>query len=205
MLHVWCMTHGCCYSIWLSRANNICLAHDYSKETEIIWKYKKWGKLKNEKTDNNSNTRAFTPPPPPPPPGLISRFIAWKTLHHAIYRITASQLQRCLVDLICDPLPLTACLCLHVGQLPLDRGLSPWLVRSNNFFAPRLTYTLVLVIMHPSMPWSPWTIRVGGVEEWGRKGDGVFTSTSQEIDGWMRSNRLKMNTDKTQLIWIGTR
>ena len=42
----------------------------------------------------------------------------------------------------------------------------------------------------------------GGV---GAEGGGVLASTTQEIDGWMRSNRLKMNTDKTQLIWIGTR
>ena len=32
-----------------------------------------------------------------------------------------------------------------------------------------------------------------------------FSECIEEIDGWMRSNRLKMNTDKTQLIWIGTR
>ena len=32
-----------------------------------------------------------------------------------------------------------------------------------------------------------------------------FSECIEEIDGWMRSNRLRMNTDKTQLIWIGTR
>ena len=32
-----------------------------------------------------------------------------------------------------------------------------------------------------------------------------FSKCIEEIDGWMQSNRLKMNTDKTQLIWIGTR
>ena len=32
-----------------------------------------------------------------------------------------------------------------------------------------------------------------------------FPDCIEEIDGWMQSNRLKMNTDKTQLIWIGTR
>ena len=32
-----------------------------------------------------------------------------------------------------------------------------------------------------------------------------FSECIEEIDGWMRANRLKMNTDKTQLIWIGTR
>ena len=32
-----------------------------------------------------------------------------------------------------------------------------------------------------------------------------FSEYIEEIDGWMQSNRLKMNTDKTQLIWIGTR
>ena len=32
-----------------------------------------------------------------------------------------------------------------------------------------------------------------------------FSECIEEIDGWMQSNRLKMNTDKTQLIWIGTR
>ena len=47
---------------------------------------------------------------------ILCFFVAWKTLLHAIYRITASRLPRCLVDLICDPLPLAACLCLHVGQ-----------------------------------------------------------------------------------------
>ena len=30
-----------------------------------------------------------------------------------------------------------------------------------------------------------------------------FSECIMEIDGWMRSNRLKMNTHKTQLIWIG--
>ena len=33
---------------------------------EIVLKYKKWGKLKNEKTNYNYNTCAFTTPPPPP-------------------------------------------------------------------------------------------------------------------------------------------
>ena len=32
-----------------------------------------------------------------------------------------------------------------------------------------------------------------------------FSECIEEIDSWMQSNRLKMNTDKTQLIWIGTR
>ena len=32
-----------------------------------------------------------------------------------------------------------------------------------------------------------------------------FSECIEEIDGWMQSNRLKMNADKTQLIWIGTR
>ena len=32
-----------------------------------------------------------------------------------------------------------------------------------------------------------------------------FSECIEEIDGWMQMNRLKMNTDKTQLIWIGTR
>jgi len=27
----------------------------------------------------------------------------------------------------------------------------------------------------------------------------------EAIDAWMRSNRLKMNADKTQLIWLGTK
>jgi len=27
----------------------------------------------------------------------------------------------------------------------------------------------------------------------------------EAIDAWMRSNRLKMNTDKTPLIWLGTK
>ena len=32
-----------------------------------------------------------------------------------------------------------------------------------------------------------------------------FSECIEEIDGWMQSNRFKMNTDKTQLIWIRTR
>ena len=32
-----------------------------------------------------------------------------------------------------------------------------------------------------------------------------FSQCIEEIDGWMQMKRLKMNTDKTQLIWIGTR
>jgi hypothetical protein len=32
-----------------------------------------------------------------------------------------------------------------------------------------------------------------------------FASCVQNIDHWMNCNRLKMNTDKTQIIWIGTR
>ena len=32
-----------------------------------------------------------------------------------------------------------------------------------------------------------------------------FSECVDEMDNWMESNRLKMNTDKTQLIWIGTR
>ena len=31
-----------------------------------------------------------------------------------------------------------------------------------------------------------------------------FSECIEEIDSWMQSNRLKMNTDKTQLIWIGS-
>ena len=27
----------------------------------------------------------------------------------------------------------------------------------------------------------------------------------ERIDAWMSSNRLKMNADKTQLLWLGTR
>ena len=32
-----------------------------------------------------------------------------------------------------------------------------------------------------------------------------FTSCVERIDAWMRSNRLRMNADKTQLVWLGTR
>jgi len=32
-----------------------------------------------------------------------------------------------------------------------------------------------------------------------------FVSCIEKVDAWMRSNRLKMNADKTQLIWLGTR
>ena len=32
-----------------------------------------------------------------------------------------------------------------------------------------------------------------------------FVSCVEDIEQWMGSNRLKMNVDKTQLIWIGTR
>ena len=32
-----------------------------------------------------------------------------------------------------------------------------------------------------------------------------FVSCVQKVDAWMSSNRLKMNVDKTQLIWLGTR
>ena len=27
----------------------------------------------------------------------------------------------------------------------------------------------------------------------------------EELDGWMASNRLKLNADKTQVMWVGTR
>ena len=32
-----------------------------------------------------------------------------------------------------------------------------------------------------------------------------FVSCVEQIDAWTSSNRLKMNADKTQLIWLGTR
>jgi len=32
-----------------------------------------------------------------------------------------------------------------------------------------------------------------------------FIACVERIDAWMRSNRLKMNADKTQLVWLGTR
>ena len=32
-----------------------------------------------------------------------------------------------------------------------------------------------------------------------------FVSCTERIEGWMSSNRLKMNADKTQVIWIGSR
>ena len=32
-----------------------------------------------------------------------------------------------------------------------------------------------------------------------------FISCAEQVDAWMSSNRLKMNADKTQLIWLGTR
>ena len=32
-----------------------------------------------------------------------------------------------------------------------------------------------------------------------------FVPCVEKVDAWMRSNRLKMNADKTQLIWLGTR
>jgi len=32
-----------------------------------------------------------------------------------------------------------------------------------------------------------------------------FIACVERIDAWMRSNRLRMNTDKTQLVWLGTR
>jgi len=32
-----------------------------------------------------------------------------------------------------------------------------------------------------------------------------FVSCFEKVDAWMSSNRLKMNADKTQLIWLGTR
>jgi len=32
-----------------------------------------------------------------------------------------------------------------------------------------------------------------------------FISCVERIDAWMRSNRLRMNADKTQLVWLGTR
>ena len=32
-----------------------------------------------------------------------------------------------------------------------------------------------------------------------------FTSCVDRIDAWMSSNRLRMNADKTQLLWLGTR
>jgi len=31
-----------------------------------------------------------------------------------------------------------------------------------------------------------------------------FISCVERIDAWMRSNRLRMNADKTQLVWLGT-
>jgi len=32
-----------------------------------------------------------------------------------------------------------------------------------------------------------------------------FVSCVERIDAWMSSKRLMMNTDKTQLLWFGTR
>jgi len=32
-----------------------------------------------------------------------------------------------------------------------------------------------------------------------------FISCVVQVDAWMSSNRLKMNADKTQLIWLGKR
>jgi len=32
-----------------------------------------------------------------------------------------------------------------------------------------------------------------------------FIACVERIDAWMRSNRLRMNADKTQLVWLGTR
>jgi len=32
-----------------------------------------------------------------------------------------------------------------------------------------------------------------------------FVACVEAIDAWMRSNRLKMNADMTQLIWLGTK
>jgi len=32
-----------------------------------------------------------------------------------------------------------------------------------------------------------------------------FISGVERIDAWMKSNRLRMNADKTQLVWLGTR
>ena len=32
-----------------------------------------------------------------------------------------------------------------------------------------------------------------------------FISCVERIDAWLRSNRLRMNADKTQLVWLGTR
>ena len=32
-----------------------------------------------------------------------------------------------------------------------------------------------------------------------------FISCVERIDAWMKSNRLRMNAHKTQLVWIGTR
>ena len=32
-----------------------------------------------------------------------------------------------------------------------------------------------------------------------------FVSCVEKVDAWMSSNRLKMNADKTHLIWLGTR
>ena len=32
-----------------------------------------------------------------------------------------------------------------------------------------------------------------------------FVSCTERIESWMSSNRLKMNADKTQVIWIGSR
>ena len=34
---------------------------------------------------------------------------------------------------------------------------------------------------------------------------GRVVACIEHVNGWMGSNRLKMNPDKTQLIWIGTR
>jgi len=33
----------------------------------------------------------------------------------------------------------------------------------------------------------------------------LFISCVERIDAWMRSNRLRMNADKTQLVWLRTR
>jgi len=33
----------------------------------------------------------------------------------------------------------------------------------------------------------------------------LFVACVEAIDAWMSSNRLKMNADKTQLIWLGNK
>ena len=32
----------------------------------------------------------------------------------------------------------------------------------------------------------------------------IMLNASECIDAWMRSDRLRMNADKTQLVWLGT-